>query len=368
MSLRETILRLIPQPLRTALRVGRQRAKRLVERRSLLGDFAVAAGKTKILYAITPHSGLANVGDHAQAVAIRDWLTVEFPNLPVVEMDKAQVISELDVAKLRIGPEDLIFLHSGGNMGDRGIYSESARRAIIEAFPDHPIVSLPQTIYFSDTEEGRRELRRSADIYARHPRLLIMARDQVSYEFAHEHFPHCNLQLCPDFVLYLDDELSQRARRQERSDRVLLCLRNDPESILDAEDRGSIADAVPYACDTYDTTIPRSIPRANRRTELHQAVDHFSSHALVITDRMHGMIFSVLTRTPCIVLPTVDHKMRASYEWFRDVQGLAFLVDKAHLAEVAADLHGTQVEVPINWRERYFDGLGQKLLEEVTRD
>lgn len=368
MQLTQALKASLPRALKSRLRSSHGKIVKACARARLSRRLRPYRDRAKILYAITPHPGLSNVGDHTQAIAINRWLAEEFPATPVVEVDKTEVTDSLDIIESAVSPEDIIVLHSGGNMGDRGMYSESARRSIIETFPAHPIISLPQTIYFSDTPEGRRGLAKSAQIYNRHPTLLIMARDQVSYEFAQEHFPDCNPEIRPDFVLYLDDELSARTRWQERSHRVLLCLRNDSESIVDAEDRESIADALPYACDTYDTTIPRPIPRANRLTELHQTVDLFSSHALVITDRLHGMIFSVVTRTPCVALPTVDHKMHASYEWFTDVRGLEFVEDETGLAEAAAELHGAQVEVPINWRERYFDGLGQELLDEVVRD
>lgn len=368
MSFRQIVKDCLPGPLRSRLLASYGTFRSLSQRIRLSHRLRPYRGRRKILYAITPHPGLSNVGDHAQAIAINRWLREEFPSLPVLEVDKAEVTNFLNIIEHVMTPDDIIVLHSGGNMGDRGLYSENARRAVISTFPDHPIISLPQTIYFSDTAKGRKELAKSVEVYNRHPRLLIMARDVVSYKLAKKHFPQCRTNLCPDFVLYLDDELSAWASRQDRSERVLLCLRHDEESILDTEDRHRLAEALPYPCDTYDTTIPRPIPRASRRAELDRTVDLFSSHALVVTDRMHGMVFSVVTRTPCIALPTVDHKIRASYEWFREVRGLQFLQDITPLAEAAAELHGAQVDVPINWRETYFEGRGRKLLEAVTDD
>ena len=44
----------------------------------------------------------------------------------------------------------------------------------------------------------------------------------------------------------------------------------------------------------------------------------FSSSKLVVTDRLHGMIFSAITNTPCICFDNKNGKVSAQYEWIRN--------------------------------------------------
>ena len=37
--------------------------------------------------------------------------------------------------------------------------------------------------------------------------------------------------------------------------------------------------------------------------------------SLVITDRLHGMVFSAITATPCIAFSNYNHKIKGTYEW-----------------------------------------------------
>ena len=159
--------------------------------------------RRKILYAITPPPRLNNVGDHAQVIAIHIWLKKNFPRLPIIEMDKDQARYYLPALRWLIQPDDIVFLHSGGNLGDRGIWSESIRRLLISTFTRNQIVSLPQTIYFSDTSNGNKEREKTRRIYATHPNLTIIARDPQSGELATELFPKAQTFCMPDFVLSL---------------------------------------------------------------------------------------------------------------------------------------------------------------------
>ena len=51
----------------------------------------------------------------------------------------------------------------------------------------------------------------------------------------------------------------------------------------------------------------------------HTKRDKFSKAELVITDRLHGMIFSVITKTPCLVFDNKNHKISETYTaWLKD--------------------------------------------------
>lgn len=306
----------------------------------------------KIIYALTPPPSLRNVGDQAQAIAINAWLKKHFPHLPVIEVNKVESQDLLPALKWLMQPDDLIFLHSGGNLGDRGIWSENIRRAVIQSFPQNSIVSLPQTIYFSDTPKGRQEQEKTRQIYASHPNLTVMGRDPRSGELATELFPKAQILCMPDFVLSMTPHLKPKPVKVPE---LLLCLRLDDESALTAEQRQMIGNQLGYRCTYYDTTLADPISRAQRENILEETLNLFQSVDAVVTDRYHGLIFAVLCRKPCVVLRTVDHKLTSAMHWFKEVPFIRFAQDLNEIpAAVESVLRVSSREVP-DWNARYFD-------------
>lgn len=306
----------------------------------------------KIIYALTPPPRLKNVGDHAQAVAIHAWLRKHFPELPVIEMDKDQARYYLPALRWLVQPSDVLFLHSGGNLGDRGIWSESIRRLLISTFTRNQIVSLPQTIYFSATSTGRKERENTRRIYAVHPNLTIIDRDPRSGELAAELFPKAQTFCTPDFVLSLPP--SQPGKRNNPP-KVLLCLRLDDESVLSTDQRGEIADCLPYQCTYYDTTLATPIEVSEREVVLKRTLDLFRASDVVITDRYHGLIFAVLCRKPCVVLRTVDHKLTSAMHWFKDVPFVVFAQDLDELPSLVECCLAVESRQVPDWNTKYFD-------------
>jgi len=47
---------------------------------------------------------------------------------------------------------------------------------------------------------------------------------------------------------------------------------------------------------------------------------------VMVTDRLHGMIFGIITGTPCVVLDSGTHKVAQFYrDWLTDLPGVEFL-------------------------------------------
>ncbi len=42
----------------------------------------------------------------------------------------------------------------------------------------------------------------------------------------------------------------------------------------------------------------------------------------MITDRLHGMVFAVITGTPCLVFDNVSKKISMVYQWIREMPGV----------------------------------------------
>jgi pyruvyl transferase EpsI len=70
----------------------------------------------------------------------------------------------------------------------------------------------------------------------------------------------------------------------------------------------------------YYITVMHSeykITKENRMKAVRNKMEEFAKSKLVITDRLHGMIFAAITETPCIVFSNYNHKVKGTYEWIK---------------------------------------------------
>lgn len=248
---------------------------------------------------------------------------------------------------------DFLLLHSGGNLGDNGMWSERARRKVIETFRSHRMLSLPQTIWFSDTYNGRREKAMTKFFVEENKDLTLYARDRRSWEFAAAEFPKLRLGCAPDFVLRY---LSDAAGGATGNGRILACLRLDEESALSKEDHQGLLNTIFSApTDHFDTTLPMDQPVADWQQAVDETLAMFAQYDAVVTDRFHGLIFAVLKRRPVVVLGTHNHKLSSAMEWFEQVE---FVQYANRIEEVAAKMEtamgATNWSVP-DWNELYFN-------------
>ena len=110
-----------------------------------------------------------------------------------------------------------------------------------------------------------------------------------------------------------------------------MCLRNDSEKfyseqqISELQERLSDLDTV----SRNDTTISRNV--SAETPSLPQIIDEYikqlSTYKLIITDRYHGTILSLVANTPVIVIKTNDHKVRTGVEWFKGIYNDVVYVD-----------------------------------------
>ncbi|MCG3744034.1 polysaccharide pyruvyl transferase [Vibrio cincinnatiensis] len=314
----------------------------------------------RIIYAITPTPELSNLGDQAQVVAIYDWLKRNYPEHTIIEVNKDEVIHCVESFKSEVRNDDLIVLHSGGNLGDRGLWSETSRRAMISNFPNNKILSLPQTINFRNTDKGQKELAISKTIYNSHSQLTVVARDNESFRLANEYFDKCTTNKAPDFVLSYNTQ-HLNLENQPTNGKVLFCLREDDESDISKEQREKMLKNSKLEYDVFDTTIPENINNDVRKQKLDDVLKMFSEYEYIVTDRFHGLIFSILCKKPTVVLKTVDHKLTSAFDWFDEVNFVKFAESTETVNETIEEvLKESNFNVP-NWNEKYFDQLTKHL-------
>ena len=75
----------------------------------------------------------------------------------------------------------------------------------------------------------------------------------------------------------------------------------------------------------------------NREAEVERKLDEFRQSRLVITDRLHGMVFAAITGTPCIAFNNSSGKVEGVWRvWLRHLPYIKF-VESADTASDSID-------------------------------
>ncbi|MCD2502362.1 polysaccharide pyruvyl transferase family protein [Clostridium sp. NSJ-145] len=317
--------------------------------------------KKKIIYMLLPSHG--NIGDQAIALATLKYLKDKFNEFDIIEIYREDTYKYIKAIKQVINDDDIIILHGGGNMGNLYPVEEQDRRAIINLFPKNKIISMTQTISFSNDIEGDKELQETKETYNKHKDLTLIAREKRSYEIMKNEFDIKNIILNPDIVLYLNGMLDMKSMERKF---IMTCLRSDKESILGNKKSIFISKLNESYTEVfnYDTVVKKSLKGQERIDEVNDMFNKFMSSKLVITDRLHGMVFAAITKTPCIVTKSLDHKVVGTYEWIKDLNYIRLVNDLEFdkIKPIIEELISLKEYTKIDLNSKYFDKLKNKIL------
>ena len=269
----------------------------------------------------------ANIGDIAITIVQRKIIENIFPERIIVEIPTIRFYDYIDFINTNITDDDIITLIGGGNIGNIYIRVEKMRRYIIEKYPNNTIISFPQSIDFDNTEIGRLELKESARIYGNHPNLTLFAREKKSYNFMKSNFKN-HVELVPDIVMYLADKLDNN--NISRDKKISICFRNDSEKTMSENINKSFITLISnnyQNIEIIDTHLGEIEFNANQKEDLFiSLLNKFKSSEIVVTDRLHGMIFALITKTPCIAFDNSNQKISSTYyTWLKDVPYIKFI-------------------------------------------
>ena len=304
-----------------ALRQHRRLHQRRCRQRVIHSLKVTQSHDPRIIFVGVPLHG--NLGDHAIAVAMRSFFRQHFPDMPVVEIP-GDIFSENAGSFGRwIQMQDRIAVIGGGFLGSLWLNEEEMVRSVVRQFPKNRIVIFPQTVFFEDSEQGCRELEITRKLYQAHPDLHLAIRDD-SIGFVQKKLcggGFSDVFSAPDMVLHLNRSRSTGERKG-----VLLCFRSDKEKVVseDAVERiqRRVSEAGDVSCRT-DTVVPYSFSARDWDAEVEEKLDEFRKTRLVITDRLHGMIFAAICGTPCIALNNSSGKIKGV--WSRWMQHLPYV-------------------------------------------
>ena len=275
-----------------------------------------------------------NLGDLAITVAQQKFLMTligeEYTVIKINEGDTYNWISEI---KQLPSENVLITLIGGGNSGSLYDFIETPRRFILKYFKNYKMISFPQTIFFDDSEQALAVKNEFFAISNKCKNLTLVARERNSHKIYMDN-TKARVLLTPDIVFSYEKYVKLSDSR--RSNSVALVLRDDKEKALDVEFQRNLIGLVEKRFDKveYMDTCDVEYKEDNAQKLLDDYLARLQSISLVITDRLHGMILSYITGTPCIVFNNNNQKIESTYNTWLQGQNIVRLFSSEEIEEL----------------------------------
>lgn len=328
--------------------------------------------KKVFLFSIPTHP---NLGDQAQLMCTEKWIHDNFREYKLIEMTHLCVplsnsnpktlllnvqFFQYIVLKMIIRKDDIFIGHSGYFFVDHhgGWFSYD----FLLQHWDNKFVILPQTVNFYTPVV----IQRVSERFGNRKNLILLCRDEVSFEKAKEMLGTTKLLLYPDIVTSL---VGTRKYDNPR-DGILFCMRDDIEAFYSPQDIDKLMKRFgSIRMEKVDTTLKISNEemKRNRDQLINQMIEKISTFKVVITDRYHGTIFSAIANTPVVVINSADHKLSSGVNWFpkdefEDNVQFAKDLDDAY-AKAKAILVRTDIKKnPPYFKVNYWDKLVDRIL------
>lgn len=313
--------------------------------------------KTVILLG-TPIHG--NLGD--QAIAYSEYVFFQKLGYRTVEVPSPYVSKYIKLWKMLIGSRR-VYVQGGGFIGNLWPNEHDMLLQILHAFSENEIIFLPQTIDFGDNNnllaEFNLALRRCRDV-------VICVREKFSYQKYYEKLTSAKMLLIPDMVLFLDP-LCFKTKKD--SNKAIFCMRSDKEKMISDND---IKDFIQNVCllspdieiIQTDTTQNLFVNPAKRKKLVEDIIEEFAKANLLITDRLHGMVFGYLAGVPVAVLSNINHKVSGVYDWIKENTNIRMLKSTKEFGDFCQEILSEE-------KDKYFyvdiKGKYQPLIEIVEK-
>jgi exopolysaccharide biosynthesis predicted pyruvyltransferase EpsI len=272
-----------------------------------------------------------------------------------------------------LGSDGVVLLHGGGNFGDLWPRRQAFREQVVRDFPEHRVVQLPQTVSVS----GPRALESMRSLIAAHGGVTLLVRDRRSADV-------CREQLGVDADVVPDAAFALGTFTRPCAPVVpIICLaRSDHEARsarIDSEQAGMVV------VDWFDglgkgTLRPAALVRTRRIAAglvgsgpitrrllgrawetgfdvvAHRRLDRgtrlLSAGEVVVTDRLHGHILSLLLGIPHVAVDTTRGKLGGFIDAFTASSPLV------HRAASFADARGAAELILAEMRNEPYAGPG----------
>lgn len=262
-----------------------------------------------------------NMGDLAQYCCIKKWLEENYSEYKLIEASAETITYAKDefmsFLKKFDNKNNIIFFQSGYCTQDLGGQHDYIHKLVVKNVSNIPIVMLPQTIMYKNKERERQ----AKKAYELNEHIMLMCRDKVSYQMAQSIFSKNRLELYPDIVTSLIGTMEIAPKENRKG--ILVCCRNDTERFYSSDEIECLKKELEKidVVKMSDTTIQDDFKnlKANINGHVEAMIKEFGKYKVVVTDRYHGTIFSLIAGTPVIVIKSNDHKVVTGVDWFKGV-------------------------------------------------
>ena len=305
----------------------------------------------------------SNLGDHQIAESICEFLHDIAPDMAIQEVSLTGYAAQKENLKKLIRKNDVLILLGGGFFGNLWPRGDVLRRDVFATWPGNPKIMFPQSVCFTEDEEGQRLLEECRTVYG-DDHAILSFRDTASYQIIENAFSGKSGQegflngeeapdaeapvvmprlfLTPDIVAWSD-------RRAYGTDRercgALLILRSDQERALSDEDKKDLKQILRqqgYAVKEDDMVQKPQASSASRAVRLDTMLQKIAGSEVVVTDRLHAMILSALTGTPCVVLGNSYHKIRSFMSWMEEIPYIRYIEEPEKCGEALKEVTGVK--------------------------
>ncbi len=302
----------------------------------------------------------------------------------VSEIKKARILYSASKSncfweKIHSFPKTTPVIIRGGNLGNffwklpSGAGSRKQCQFIaniIQRCQERRIILIPQTVYF-DNEKDSENLARA--IHA-HPEINLMVREKESLSTATRLFPNCKIILSPDIVFLLHS-LIQIPDKRISHQKILYLKRQDWEnpwkdmmqklSVTTSDwiknryiqrlsfDSLKLEYAITKIVESFlpknksylclDSLQEKQIFRYNMSKfyinrlalqRINHGIHQTLQYSLILTNRLHGHIFSTLLGIPNIALPSPYDKIQSCYDsWTQEIPYCKLALSPENLLE-----------------------------------
>lgn len=124
-----------------------------------------------------------------------------------------------------------------------------------------------------------------------------------------------------------------------------------------------------YVLKISDTDVNdnRNYYLTHKEEVVRKKIEEFRNCSVIITDRFHGVVFSLIARRPVVVLKTSGHKVSAMIEWFSEEwkQYIYFVENPNNVKEILYGFKKMNCQKVKIEDEKYFERQFNEMYEKI---
>ena len=325
--------------------------------------FSLQAEARKVLDAIIPadahiilldYPNTTNVGD--SLIWLGEMAYLSSRSLKPKYVCDIENYDKNNIKKL-LNEKSVLLMHGGGNFGTVWKKIHNFRLQVLKDFIGTKIVQFPQTIHFDDADK----IKEMTDVIRQHGNYCLLARSNKSYAFAKHHFD-TELYLCPDMAFFIgeikhlsvpifDRFILSRTDHEKSSEVLTDTTQFSQNSSYQVTDwlQPSQCERFLHRLQMHSIWLRKVLDPNNllllnlwnhlSKTRMHRGIKLLASGRIVLTDRLHAHILSILINRPHVITDNCYGKVSDFYQtWtFKNIQSV-FVSDTSRLHAEADQL------------------------------